>query len=153
MESAETTSPPSRSATASATAVLPDAVGPKMATTLGADSGRTGLPANLCVLRKQRVGRKRAVLFRMRRAVLLEPGDRARDALLERHLRLVAQQLARLGQIGDVVGHLTEQRGREGDLRLDAELGGDQLRGVDERVALTVSEVDRLVHDPTIREL
>jgi hypothetical protein len=33
MESADTTPPPTRSATASATAVLPDAVGPKIAMT------------------------------------------------------------------------------------------------------------------------
>ena len=39
IESADRTSPPRRSATASATAVLPEAVGPKIATTLGGADG------------------------------------------------------------------------------------------------------------------
>src|SRR5437660_3743561 len=105
MESADRTSPPTRSATASATAVLPDAVGPKIAMTepLGSGDRRARLPGNLGVLREKRVGGKRALFFRMRRAVFPEPGDRARDPLLERHAGLVAEQLSRLRQIGDVV--------------------------------------------------
>src|SRR2546430_1880766 len=108
IESAETTSPPSRSATASAAAVLPEAVGPKIATTLGADSGGAGLPANLCVLRKERVWRQRTVLFGVRRPVLLEPCDRARDAGLGRHAGLVIEELPRLRRIGDVMGHFAD---------------------------------------------
>src|ERR687888_2254103 len=158
MGSADTTSPPTRSATASAMAVLPDAVGPKIAMTtrrrLAAPLGRGNrgarLPANLGVLREERVGGKRAVLFRMCGAVLLEPGDRARNALLERHARLVAEQLPRLREVGDVVRHLAEQRRRQCDLRLDVELRRDQLRRVRERVALAVRQVDRLVHDAAV---
>ena len=84
--------------------------------------------------------------------VLPEPGDGAGDPLVERHLRVVAEQLARLAQVGDVVRHLAEQRRRDRHLRLDAELRGDPLRGVDERVALPVGEVDRLVDDPALGE-
>src|SRR5437763_7277585 len=96
MESADTTSPPTRAATASATAVLPDAVGPKIARTRSLRSGNRGarLPANLGILREKHVGGKRAVLLRMLGAVLLEPGDRTPDPLLEGHARLVAEQLA-----------------------------------------------------------
>src|ERR1700726_2757276 len=83
IESADTTSPSTSAATASATAVLPDAVGPKMARTLGGADG--GLPANLCILREESVGRKRPVLLRMRGAVFLEPCHCTRDALLERY--------------------------------------------------------------------
>src|SRR2546426_12432045 len=146
------TSPPRRSATASATAVLPDAVGPNMATTLRGTDCRTGLPANLGILREERVGRERSVFLGVRRTVILEPGYRPGDPLLERHGGLVPEQLARLRQGGDVVRDLAEQRRRERDLRLDAELGRDQLGGMDERVAVAVREGDRLVHDAPLGE-
>src|SRR5207248_11059927 len=80
IESAETTSPRTRSATASATAVFPDAVGPKIARTLAGRNGGTRFPATLGILREERVGGKRGVLLRMDGAVLAEPGDRTRDS-------------------------------------------------------------------------
>src|SRR5690242_19169286 len=73
---------------------------------------------------------------RMLRAPLPEPGDGLRDPGVERRRRLPVQELTRLPDVGDVVGHLAEQRAGVLDLRLDAELGGDQLRRADERVAL-----------------
>src|SRR5512133_1265651 len=132
IESAETTSPPTRSATA----VLPDAVGPKIATMLGDGKLEVGF------LRHPVADEVCGVL-----RVLAEPGDRARDSLVERHARLPAEQVARLADVRDVVRHLAEQGRREADLRLDAERAGDQLRGPDERVALAEREVDRLVDD------
>src|SRR5438034_8055076 len=107
--SAETTSPPTRSASASATAVFPDAVGPKSARALTGRNGRAGLPAKFGILRKQRVGRERRVLARVRSAVLAEPRDSERDSLVERDARLVREQLACSRQVGDVVGPLSEQ--------------------------------------------
>src|SRR5580765_6774811 len=151
IESADSTSPPRLSATASATAVLPEAVGPKIARTLGAD-WRARLPANVGVLWEESVRRQRSVFFGMRRAVLLEPRHGTCDALLERNRGLVSEQLARLRQIGDVVRDLAEKRWSERDLRLDAELACDQLGRMDERVAVAVGEVDRLVHHATIGE-
>src|SRR5436189_163679 len=104
-EPAETTSPSSRLATRSATAVLPDAVGPKMATTLGDGKLEVGFLGHPVA---HEVG---GVL-----GVLAEPGDRARDAFVERHARLPAEQVARLADVGDIVRYLAEQRRREGDL-------------------------------------
>ena len=59
---------------------------------------------------------------------------------------------ARLRHVGDVVRHLTEQRRRDRDLGLDAELLGDHLRGVQKTVALAVGEVDRAARDATFGE-
>src|SRR6266516_1661698 len=123
-----------------------------MATTLRRADGRTGLPANLGILREERVGRERPVFPGVRRTVLLEPGHRTGDPLLELHGGLVPEELARLRQVGNVVRDLAEQRRRKRDLRLDAELGRDQLGGMDERVAVAVGEVDRLVHDAPLGE-
>jgi hypothetical protein len=57
------------------------------------------------------------VLAGMLEPLFAEPGYGAFDPLLERHLRFVAKKGARLGYIGDVVGHLTEKRGRNRILR------------------------------------
>src|SRR5439155_15258959 len=152
IESAETTSLPRRSATASATAVLPDAVGPKIATTLTGRNGRAGLPAKLGVLGEERVGGERIVLFRVRGSMIAKPGDGARDPLVERDRRLVSEQLPRLRQVGDVVRHLAEQRGRQGDLRFDAELRADELGRANKRVALAIREVDGLVPHSPVRQ-
>src|SRR5438874_5938774 len=108
IESAETTSLPRRSATASATAVLPDAVGPKIATTLTGRNRRAGLPAKLGVLREERVGRERSVLFRVGGTTIAEPRHGTRNSLVERDGRLVPEQLPRPRQVGDVVRHLAE---------------------------------------------
>ena len=97
----------------------PSAVGPKMPRTLTDGIGCERLPANRV---RPRVDRA-VVLLRMRGAPLAEPCDRARDALVERGLRLPAQQVVRLADVGDVVRHLADERRRERDLRLDAELG------------------------------
>src|ERR687888_2358579 len=144
MESAETTSPPSWSATASATAVLPDAVGPKIATTRSLGDGK--LEGGL--LRHPVADEVGGVL-----GMLAEPRHRARDALVERHLWFPAEQVACLADVRDVVRHLAEQRRCEGDLRLDAQLAGDQLGRAHESVSLAVLEVDRLVHDGAGGEL
>src|SRR6202790_1969194 len=101
-----------RVASAHATAVLPDAVGPKSATTLGS-AGGIGLPVELALLRDDR-----AILLRVRGAVLAKPGDRTLEALLEGYLRLPGEQRPGLGDIRDVVGHLAEERRRHGQARL-----------------------------------
>src|SRR5829696_8749879 len=93
---------------------------------LGSWDGR--LPANVGVLWEESVLWQRSVFLRVRRTMVLEPGDRSGDAFLERHRGLVAEQLACLRQIGDVVRDLTEQRRCQRDLRLDPELRRDQLR-------------------------
>src|SRR5262245_37011633 len=98
------------------------------------------------------VGGERQILLGVRRAPLAEPAHGARDALVERRLRLPLEQVVRLADVGHVVGHLAEERRRLADPRLHAELGGDQLRGAHERVALAVREVDRLVRDPAVGE-
>src|SRR5689334_18457364 len=107
-----------------ATAVLPDAVGPKRARTC---LRARGLLEAMLDLAGEARPLERAVLLRVRRAPFLEPCDRARDALVERRLRLPGEQLARLADVGDVVRHLAEQRRGDLDLRLDAELACDQL--------------------------
>jgi hypothetical protein len=84
--------------------------------------------------------------------MLLEPFDRTRDAFLERHRRLVAEELASLRQVGDIVRDLPEKRRGECDLWLHTELAGDQLGCMHERVAPTVGEVDRFVHDATFAQ-
>ena len=58
----------------------------------------------------------------------------------------------RLADVGHVARHLAEQRRRDRHLRLDVELGRDQLGGADERVALAEREVDRLVRDAAVDE-
>ena len=63
-----------------------------------------------------------------------------------------AEQVVRLADVGDVVRHLADERRRLRDLRLDAELGRDQLGCAHERVALAVGEVDRLVRDAAVGE-
>ncbi len=76
---------------------------------------------------------------------LREPGNAARDARLERDRRLPVEQAAGTADVGDVPGHLAEERRRERDVGCVAGRLADQLRDPDERVALTVGEVDRLV--------
>ncbi len=98
------------------------------------------------------VGPDGRILLGMGCAVLPEPRHRPGDPLVERHRGVVAEQLARLREIGDVVGHLAEQRGASVIARLDLELGGDPLGAMDERVALPVGEVDRLVDDAPLGE-
>src|SRR5262245_2938244 len=144
------TSTPSRSRSSPATAVFPDAVGPKSARTLRAGAGGE-LEAMLDLVGRLRAD-ERAVLLRMRGAPLLEPGDRARDADFERRLRLPPEQLARLADVGHVVRHLAEERGRDRDRRLHVELAGDQLGRADEGVSLAVGEVDRLVRGGVARQ-
>ncbi len=96
---------------------------------------------------------ERALLVeRVLHAPLLEPGDCLRDPLVERRRRLPAEQLSCLAYVGDVVSHFAEQRRRVVDLRLDFELGGDQLGRADQRIALAVGEVDRLVCHPAAGE-
>src|SRR5438477_11000391 len=142
------TSAPSSSRRRPATAVLPEAVGPKSAMTLRAGGCRL-LEAMLDLGRAARA-LERPVFLGMGRTPLAEPRDRARDALRERRLRLPAEQPARPAHVRDVVRHLAEQRRREADLRVDTKLSGDQLRRADERVALAEREVDRLVRDPVL---
>src|SRR3954447_17717418 len=119
------TSQPSRSRRSPAAAVFPEAVGPKSASTLRPSAGRL-LEAMLDLVARARA-LEQAVLLGMRRAPLLEPGNRLRDPFGERRLRLPGEQLVRLAHVGDVVGDLTEQRRRDRDLRIDVELGRDQL--------------------------
>src|SRR5256885_10521813 len=116
IESADTTSPPRPSATASATAVLPDAVGPKIATTLGDGKLEVGLL-------RHPVADEIGGVLRM----LAEPGDRARDPFVERYARLPAEEVAGLANVRDVMRDLAEQRRREDDLRLHSQRSGNQL--------------------------
>src|SRR5690242_8527350 len=95
---------------------------------------------------------ERTIFLRVRAAPLVEPGDGARDAVAERRRRLPAEQLARLADVGDVVGHLAEERRSERDLRVDVELRSDELGRAHEGVALAEGEVDRLVRDPALDE-
>src|SRR3954469_1310727 len=137
-----------------ATGVLPDASGPKTARTRleALDAvGDAPLEAMLHLAGEPRP-LERPVLLRMGRAPLLEPRDRSRDALCKRYLRLPPEQLARLADVGDVVRPLTEQRWGDLDLRLDGELGRDQLRGAHERVPLAERQVDGLVANTLLGE-
>src|SRR6476469_8986863 len=111
------TSAPSRSRRMPATAVLPDAVGPKSARTRLDAVGGAPFEAMLHLAGGARP-LERAVFLRMGRAPLLEPRDRPRDALGERYPRLPAEQLAGLPDVGYVVRHLTEQRRGDLDLRV-----------------------------------
>src|SRR6478752_547650 len=95
------TSAPSRSRRMPATAVLPDAVGPKRAS-----SGGLGRAGGLLVAMRDVARRAIGVID----PPGAEPLDGALDALLERHLRLVSEQPPRLRHVGDVVRHLAEQR-------------------------------------------
>src|SRR4051794_2101210 len=100
-------SPPSRSRRMPATAVLPDAVGPKSARTrLDAIRGAP-LEAMLHLAGGARP-LERAVFLRMGHAPLLEPCDRTRDALGKRRLRLPAEELACLADVGHIVRDLAE---------------------------------------------
>ncbi len=58
----------------------------------------------------------------------------------------------RLADVGDVAGHLAEQRGGDRHPRLYSDLGGDQLGRAHEGVSLPVGEVDRLVGDAALGE-
>src|SRR5262249_60143854 len=78
-----------------------------------------------------------------------EPRDRLRYSLVERRRRLPAEQLACLADVRDVVGHLAEQRARTVDLRLDVELGCNQLGRADESVALAVRSEDHTSELPS----
>ena len=60
----------------------------------------------------RRVARAAPFPARVRGSPLAEPRDRARDALVERHLRLPAEQVARLADVGDVARHLPDERRR-----------------------------------------
>src|SRR3954464_4582034 len=102
IESADRTSPPRRSATASATAVLPEAVGPKIARTTPGRLGDGKLEVGL--LRDPVTDEVGGVL-----RVLAEPGDGALDAHVQRHARLPAEEVARLANVGDVMRDLAEQ--------------------------------------------
>ena len=88
---------------------------------------------------------ERPVFLGMRLAPLVEPGDAAGDAGLERHRRLPVEQPAGAADVGHVARHLAEQRRRERDVGLLARRLTDQLGDANERVALAVGEVDRLV--------
>src|SRR5215212_7975674 len=123
------TSPPSRSATASATAVLPDAVGPKIARTCPLVGGNL----EVGLLRHPVPGE----VGRMLR-VLAEPGNGPWDPFLERDARLPAEQVACLPDVCDVMRHLAEQRRGEDGLRLHPQRSCDQLRCADDRVPLAV---------------
>ena len=83
---------------------------------------------------------------------LRKPGDAARDPLVERYGRLPAEQPAGAADVGNVPGHLTEQRWSECHVGLLAGCLTDQLCHADERVALTVGEVDRLVPDAPLNQ-
>src|SRR6266516_1198561 len=144
------TSAPSASRSRAATAVFPDAVGPKSARTLR--PSRRGLLEAMLDLSHRACALEGPILLRMRRTPLAEPRDRTRDTVGERRLGLPAEQLACLGHVCDVMRDLAEQRGGSVDLRLDAQLSCDQLRGAHERVALAEREVDRLVGDAPLRE-
>src|SRR5512133_3131929 len=100
IESAHTTSPPTWPATVSATALLPDAVGPKMARTRPSVRGKL----EVGLLRHPVADEVRRML-----GMLPEPGDGARDPLFQRDARLPAEQVASLADVGDVVRHLAEQ--------------------------------------------
>src|SRR6476661_1210763 len=120
------TSAPRRSRRIAATAVLPDAVGPKSARTdLRGSAGR--LLEAMLDLGRRAGAFERAVLLGMHRAPIAEPRDAPRDALVERRLRLPVEELARLAHVGDVVRHLAEQRRGDRHLRRDAELRRDQV--------------------------
>src|SRR6478752_6970150 len=104
------TSAPSRSRRMPATAVLPEAVGPKRAS-----SGGLGRAGGLLEAMRDVARRAIGVLddgdlfLRVIAPPGAEPLDGALDALLERHLRLIPEQPACLRHIGDVMRHLTEQ--------------------------------------------
>src|SRR6478735_10781938 len=147
------TSAASRSRRTPATAVLPDAVGPKMAS-----SGGLGRAGGLLVAMRDVARRAIGVLdhgdllLRVIDPPGAEPLDGALDALLEWHLRLVAEQPPRLRHVGDVVRHLAEQRWSDRDLRIDAQLPANQLRGVQQTVALSVCQVDRAARQTPVRQ-
>src|SRR6185437_4620989 len=142
----------SRSRRIAATAVLPEAVGPNSPRTAGLEVGAGGLLEAMLDLARGARTDERTVLLRMRGAPLLEPRNRTWDAVTEGRHRLPPEQLARFANVGDVVRHLAEQRRCEGDLRVDVELLGDQLRRAHQGVPLAVGKVDRLVGDAAADE-
>src|SRR5215211_1921507 len=102
MESAGTRSAGMRPAIASATAVLPDAVGPKMArTALDGRSDGKRLPA-----RTGAFALDRTVFLRMACAMLRKPGSGLRDPVVERRFRRPAEQVARFRDVRHVSRHL-----------------------------------------------
>src|SRR3954469_1651027 len=115
------TSMPSRSRRTPATAVLPEAVGPKSASSRGLrEVGAGGL---LEAMRNVAGGAVRILddgdlLFGMLGPPRPEPLHGAPDPFVERDLRLVPEQPARLGHVRDVVRHLAEQWWRDRDLGL-----------------------------------
>src|SRR6476661_8345021 len=147
------TSAPSRSRRTPATAVLPEAVGPKRAS-----SGGLGRAGGLLEAMRDVARRAIGVLddgdlfLRVIDPPGAEPLDGALDALLERHLRLVPEHFARLRHVGDVVGHFAEQRRRDRDVGLDSELLGDHLCRMQKTIALAISEVDRSARDAALCE-
>jgi len=110
-ESAETTSASSRASSACATALLPDAVGPKIARTLGVLGGfAAGLLEAMLDLAGLVLGYVRAIFLGMVAAPFAEPGNGIRNPLCEWRCRCPAEQIVRLADVGDVVRHLAEQR-------------------------------------------
>src|SRR5215212_1655249 len=95
-----------RPASASATAVLPDAVGPKIATTSKLRAGPGGLLEAMLQLVRVGLLDERTVLLGMRLAPLAEPRDGLRDPRVERRRRRPVKEVARLADVGDVAGHL-----------------------------------------------
>src|SRR5439155_16155369 len=132
-----------------ATAVFPDAVGPKSASNV---LGARGLFEAMRELIRSLRAFERPVLVGMRRTPLLEPRDRLRYAFVQRRRRRPAKHVVRLADIRDVVRDFPEEGWSDCHVRFDAELFGDQLGCTDERVALAVGEVDRLVARTTFSE-
>src|SRR2546423_14619505 len=111
MASAEITSPPMASANASATAVLPDAVGPKSARTERSAAGLPddGFRRKLDFLGRPHAGREgEVVLLRMILPMTVEPFDCSGNAFRQRDGRGVSEELPCLRGIRDVVRHLAE---------------------------------------------
>src|SRR6476661_1861244 len=125
-----------------ATAVFPDAVGPKSAKTC---LGPGGLFEAMRELIRALRTFERPVLLGVSRAPLFEPRDRLRDAVVQRRRRRPAEHVVCLADIRDVVRDLTEERWSDRHGRLDAELFRDQLGCTNEGIALAVGKVDRFV--------
>src|SRR3954451_13417798 len=105
------TAAPSRVRRTATKSRQPEAVGPKIARSGGL--GRAG-----CLLEAMRdvAGRPvgvldhRDLLFGMLGPPGAEPLHRALDPFFQRHLRLVAEESARLRHVGDVMRDLAEER-------------------------------------------
>ena len=107
-------SPPSRSRSARATALLPEAVGPKSATT----ADQTAAVLNACSIspgtRSGTISRSSSgCAARHSRNHSTARGIPASSGVS----RLPVEELPRLADVGDVVGHLAAQRRLVGDLR------------------------------------